>query len=62
VLFKMFKLCLLIALSTSVFCDEIKNEEGILVFTKDNFKTGITDNEFVLVEFCKYSDVASTLM
>lgn len=58
----MFKICLLIAISTIVFCDEIKDEEGVLVFTKDNFKTGITDNEFVLVEFCKYSDVTSTLI
>lgn len=58
----MFKVCLLIAITTSVCCDEIKNEEGVLVFTKDNFKTGITDNEFVFVEFCKYSDVTSTLI
>jgi len=61
-LYKMLKVCLLIAISTSVFCDEIKNEEGVLVFTNDNFKTGITENEFVLVEFCKYSDVTSTLL
>lgn len=29
----------------------ITEEEGVLVFTKENFKQGITDNEFVLVEF-----------
>lgn len=32
-------------------CDEIKTEDEVLVLTKDNFKTAIADNEFVLVEF-----------
>ncbi|PSN48537.1 Protein disulfide-isomerase [Blattella germanica] len=45
------KLCLLLAFSTNILCDEIKNDEGVLVFTKENFKKGVSDNEFVLVEF-----------
>lgn len=47
-------LCALIAL-TGVFADEITTDEGVLVLTKDNFKSAITDNEFILVEFCKYT-------
>lgn len=46
-----FKVCVILAISSTVFCDEIKNDDGVLVFTKDNFKTGVKDNEFVLVEF-----------
>jgi hypothetical protein len=52
-----FKLCVLFAVSSTVFCGEIKDEEGVLVFTQDNFETGIKENEFVLVEFCKYLDM-----
>lgn len=32
----------------------IKTEDEVLVLTKGNFKDAIKDNEFILVEFCKY--------
>jgi len=35
--------------------DEIKTDEGVLVLTKGNYESAIKDNEFVLVEFCKFS-------
>lgn len=47
-------LCLLAFTGAIVGAEsEIKLEDGVLVLTKDNFKGAITDNEFVLVEFCK---------
>lgn len=45
--------CLAIAFA-SIHADEIKSDEGVLVLTKNNFNTALTDHEYVLVEFCKY--------
>ena len=39
---------------SNTFAGELKTEEGVLVLNKDNFQNVIDDNEFVLVEFCKY--------
>jgi len=33
---------------------EIKEEEGVLVLTEKNFEHAVTNNKYVLVEFCKY--------
>lgn len=43
------------ALCLAAIClAKIEVEDGVLVVTKDNFDSVIQDNEFVLVEFCKY--------
>lgn len=36
-----------------IHAEDIKEEEGVLVLTKSNFKEALENNEFVLVEFCK---------
>lgn len=33
--------------------EDIREEDGVLVLTKANFKEALETNEFVLVEFCK---------
>lgn len=38
-----------------VHAEEVKEEDGVLVLTKGNFKEVLEKNEFVLVEFCKYN-------
>lgn len=47
-------ICAIIAVTAPAFAEDIKTEDGVLVLTKSNFKSAVTDNEFVLVEFCKY--------
>lgn len=47
----------ILTLSGLVHCDaepKIDVENGVLVLTQANFEAAITDNEFILVEFCKY--------
>ena len=38
----------------AALAEEPKVEDGVLVLTTDNFDSVVKDNEFVLVEFCKY--------
>ena len=35
--------------------DEIEVEEDVLVLNENNFEKAINDNEYILVEFCKYT-------
>lgn len=50
--------CLMTALFAVALCEnEIKTDEGVLVLTKGNYEKAIKDNEFVLVEFCKYTNL-----
>lgn len=42
----------------AVVIAEVKLEDGVLVLTTDNFESVISENEFVLVEFCKYETKA----
>lgn len=53
-----FLLCSLLFVAVATISvqaeEEIKVEDGVLVLTQNNFKQAITDNEFILVEFCKY--------
>lgn len=45
---------LFFALGAVSLAEDINAEEGVLVLNKANFEQATTDNEFVLVEFCKY--------
>ena len=51
------KFLLLLAFAVLVRTDEVKKDQGVLVLEKDTFQSAITDNKFILVEFCKYSSI-----
>ena len=48
------KFLLLLAFAVLVRADEIKKDKGVLVLEKDTFQAAVTDNKFILVEFCEY--------
>lgn len=39
---------------------KVETEDGVLVITKDNFDSVIQDNDYVLLEFCKYIPLESS--
>lgn len=51
---KLLACFLLLGASLTLASEEIKLDEGVLVLTEQNFDQAITDNQYVLVEFCKY--------
>lgn len=55
-------LCTLLVLGTYSQAEDIKTEEGVLVLNKGNFQQATTDNEFILVEFCKYTVFSTSCM
>lgn len=50
----------MLALMSTVRCEADSTpslENGVLVLTQANFPAALKDNEFILVEFCKYSNL-----
>jgi len=55
------RISFILLISGFVVCEEeVKSDEGVLVLTVKNFKQAVKDNEYVLVEFCKYQSQIST--
>ena len=48
---KFFVLTLLVV---AAFADDFKEEDGVLVLTKDTFDAAIEKHEYVLAEFCEF--------
>lgn len=51
-----FYLTLFLSLVAFAFGEDVKEEEDVLVLTEAVFDQVTTDNEHILVEFCKFSE------
>lgn len=55
----------ILAFSGLVHCEsdasKIEVENNVLVLTQANFPSAIKDNEYVLVEFCKYNILPNSI-
>lgn len=49
-----FSVVLSLTFLVFAFAEDVKDEEGVYVLTDKNFDEFVTENDFVLVEFCKY--------
>ena len=49
-----FSVVLALTFLAFAFAEDVKEEEGVYVLTEKNFDGFVKENEFVLVEFCKY--------
>ena len=54
---RVLRFALLAVLSVVVATEEITKDEGVLVLKKTNFNQALEENEFVLVEFCKFHEI-----
>lgn len=53
----------ILAFSGFVRCEaEVNVEGGVLVLTQANFQNQIKENEFILVEFCKYHSIFYSIL
>ena len=49
---RLFVVCFVAALAAVAPAAEYKDDEGVLVLTKDDFDAAIEEFQYVLVEFC----------
>jgi len=47
----LFALFITVALLGSMMCQEVPEEEGVLVLSESNFDKVVSENQYVLVEF-----------